>query len=115
MRSSEQRIQLDILHIIVHAAVVPLVAESQTAAGHASRDLRIAGLFFGHRDHAGHLTADLHVQLLQELNGFQIFIAAIDIRYPFAGLSSVIQIEHRGQIIDSQAVGMVSRQPEECA
>ena len=52
-----------------------------------------------------------HVEFAQELDGVQIFATTILVGDPFAGLARVIQIEHRGDRIDTQPVDVALRQP----
>ena len=53
------------------------------------------------------------VELPEESDGFEIFAAAEYVRNPFAGLARVIEIEHRGDGVDAQAVDVIFVDPEE--
>ena len=49
---------------------------------------------------------------MQKLYRFEIFTAAILIGYPFAGFAGIIEIQHRGDAIDANAVGVIFFEPE---
>ena len=52
------------------------------------------------------------VQVLEELDGLQILVAAVYVGQPLAGLAVVVQIEHGGHRVHPQAVHVVLLQPE---
>src|SRR5437588_7298657 len=51
------------------------------------------------------------VEFLQKRNRFEILSSAKFIRYPFAFLAAVIEVEHRRDRIDAQTVQMKFAQP----
>ena len=51
--------------------------------------------------------------MLEELNRIQITVAAIAVRNPFALLSAVVEIQHRGNRIHAQSVDMIFVIPEQ--
>ena len=58
-------------------------------------------------DHdAGMAAVEPLVHLLQEADGLEVFVAAIFVRHPFAVLARIVEVEHRGDGIDAQAVEM---------
>ena len=69
--------------------------------------------FLRHRQHAGEVVADRPVQLLQELDRFEILAAAVSIRRPLAVLARVVEIEHRGDRVHAQAVDVILLDPEQ--
>ena len=71
---------------IVHPAHVPLHAESQAAGVNGMRHAAPRGRFFGDRDYAGELAVHVGVEIPEELDGLQVFAAAVFIGNPFASL-----------------------------
>src|SRR5579864_561085 len=55
----------------------------------------------------------LGVEAAQKGNGVEILPAAKAIGHPFAGLPAIVEIEHRGDGIDAQAVDGVTIEPEQ--
>ncbi len=53
------------------------------------------------------------VQLLQEGDGFEILATAEGVRNPLAGLARVVEVEHRGDGVDAQPVGVELSHPVE--
>ena len=53
------------------------------------------------------------VEPFDEIDGGQVFVAAVDVGYPLAGLPRIIEIEHRRDGVDPQAVEVVTIEPEE--
>ena len=98
---------------VVHPAHVPLVAEAEAAEVHRLRHLRPVGRLFGDRDRAGLLGVECLVRPRQELDRAQILAPAIPIRYPFAGLSAVIEVEHGRDGVDAQTVDVIAIGPEQ--
>ena len=52
---------------------------------------------------------------LRNAIGVAIFVAAFGVGQPFAGLAGIIEIEHRGDGVDAQAVDMIAVDPIERA
>ena len=100
------RLALEILQRVVHEAHVPLEAEAQAAGMNRMRDLRPGGGFLGDGDDAGMAAVDFLVHRLQEADRIEVFVAAILVRHPFAMLARIVEVEHRGDGIDAQAVEM---------
>ena len=53
------------------------------------------------------------VQLLEERDRVQVLAAAVLVGHPLARLARVVEVEHRGDGVDPQPVGVVLAQPEE--
>src|SRR5262245_51928219 len=54
------------------------------------------------------------VEAFDEIDGFEVFVAAITIRDPLSGFSRVIEIEHRCNRVDSKTINVIMLEPEEC-
>ena len=52
------------------------------------------------------------VHLPDKTNGFKIFVATMNIRNPFAFLARIVEVQHRGDRIHADTVGMVFLYPE---
>ena len=112
MRPAEKRIQLDIVHIVMNAAVVPLVIEAESSAGYTAGHLRESRLLFCSRDDTRKFPVNRLIQIFQKSNGLEILIAAVHVRDPLPGFAAVVQIHHRCDVVDAQAVRVICRQPE---
>src|SRR5262249_4718884 len=55
------------------------------------------------------------VEAFQERDGFEILVAAVTVRYPFARLPAVVEIKHRCDGIDAQPVDVIAVEPEKRA
>ena len=71
--------------------------------------------FFRDRHAAGEQAVGLLVRALQEADRIAVFIAAVGIGQPLAGLSRIIEIEHGGHRIHAQAVDVEAVEPIERA
>src|SRR5512135_2771549 len=58
------------------------------------------------------LVRDL-VEFFYEPERLEVFVAPMNVRYPFAGPPRIIEVDHRGDRVDPQPVYMVLLQPEE--
>ena len=63
--------------------------------------------------HARKVVADGPVELLQEIDRFEILAAAVSIRRPLAVLARVVEIDHRGDRVHAQAVDVILLDPEQ--
>ncbi len=98
---------------VVHPPHVPLEAESQPPEVRRLGDARPARRFLGARQDPGmFLMAEL-VEFLEEVDRFEVLVAAEDVRHPFAGFARIVEIEHRRDRVDPQAVEVVTVQPEQ--
>ena len=97
----------------MHPAHVPLEAEAQAAGvgrlGHAGPGRRL----LGDGDRAGDPLVDGAVELLEEVHGLEVLPAAVHVRLPLAGLARVVEVEHRGDRVDADAVDVELLEPVE--
>ncbi len=56
---------------------------------------------------------DFFVELLEEVDGFEVLAAAVAVRHPLAFFAAVVEVQHRGDRIDAQAVDVVLVEPEQ--
>ena len=99
----------------MHPAHVPLEPEAEAPEVRRERDARPGGRLLGHRQHARLPRVDDLVQLAQERDRIEILATAVDVREPLAVAPGVVEVEHRGDRVDPQAVGVVLPQPEQRA
>ena len=112
---AEQRVSLHVAEHIVHPAHIPLEVEAQSPIGSRLGDQRPGGGFLGDHHLVRELGQDSGVQLLQESNRLQIFLAALGVLLPLAVLAVVVEIEHTCHGIHAQTVHMVVVHPEHSA
>ena len=110
---AEIGVQLHVFQEIMHPSHVPLKGEAKAVLFRMGCDLGPGSGFLGNDQCA--MVAPLHhgVQVLEELNGFQVLVASVLIGNPLAFLASVIQIEHGCNCIHPQSVHMVLLHPVE--
>ena len=106
-----QRIHGHIREHIVHPAHVPLEIEAQSADVGRLCDERPRGRFLCDHQHIGVPRKDRFIELLQEIDCFEILSAAVDIRTPFAVSAVIVQIQHGRDGIHAQAVDVERIQP----
>ncbi len=53
------------------------------------------------------------IELAQELDGFEVFPAAVLVRDPLAFLAGIIEVQHRGDGVHAEAVDVIAFAPEE--
>ena len=58
------------------------------------------------------LLENSHIKLLKKIHSFKVAVAAKLIWSPFSRLTAIVQIEHVGYCINTQAINMVLLQPE---
>ena len=107
------RLVLEVRERVVHPAHVPLEAEAEPAQVGRPRDARPGRRLLGGRDHARLAAVDDLVVLLEERDGVEVLVAAELVRHPLALLARVVEVEHRGDGVDADAVGVVLAQPEQ--
>ena len=98
---------------VVHPAHVPLEAEAEPARIRRMRNAAPGCRFFRDRHAAGEQAVGLLVRALQEADRIAVFIAAVGVGQPLAGLARIIEIEHGGHRIHAQAVDMEAVEPIE--
>ena len=111
---AEIRIQFHIFQEIVHPSHVPFMGEAQSVLFRFSGHFRpCCGFLCDH--HCSMISAQHNaVQMFEELDRFQIFIAAVNIRGPLTVFSSIIQIKNGCHRIDTQSVDMELLNPVKC-
>ena len=112
---AEERVGLHVAEHVVHPAHVPLEVEAETAVGRRFCHQR-PGSGFLRDHHLVRVTAEhRRVALLQEGDGLQVFLAAVDVLLPFAVAAVVVEVKHAGHSVDAQAVDVVLLNPEQRA
>ena len=74
-------------------------------------DARPGGGLLGDRDDPGDALVAGGVDLLQERDRLEVLASAVDVRRPLAVLARVVEVEHRGDGVDAQTVGVELLQP----
>ena len=105
------RLLRHVVQRVMHPAHVPLEPEAQAAMGGGPGDPRPGGRLFCDRDDPGDPFVDRRVGLLQQLNGLEVLAAPMDVRVPLPVLTGVVQVDHRGHGINSQAVNVELLEP----
>ena len=103
---------MQILQGVVHPTHVPLEAESQTTGVGRRGDAWVSRGFLGDHHDARIVLVCRGVGFLEEVDGFEILAAAVDVRMPLAGLTAVVQVQHRGDRVHTKRVDMELIQPE---
>src|SRR5215472_12568550 len=107
------RLAFEIPERIVHPAHVPFEREAQPPQIGRTSHLRPGGRFLRNSHYTWKFGVSHMIEFAQELDGFEVLAPAILIRNPFARLARIVQVEHGGDRIDSQAVNMVAVTPEQ--
>ncbi len=81
--------------------------------GRRPGDLRPGRRLLGDRGHARGPLVDGGVHLLEELHRLEVLAAAVLVRRPLALLAGVVEVEHRGDAVDPQPVGVELLEPVE--
>ena len=110
--AAKDRVERRIRDHIVHPAHVPLEVKTKPADRRRLCNKRPCGRFLRDHQRVRVLCEHSGVHLLQKRDGFQVLAAAVDIRQPFPVLAPIIEIEHRRDRIDADAVDMVAFNPE---
>ena len=112
---TEERVSLHVAEHIVHPAHVPLEVEAKAAVRSRLCDHGPCSGFFRNHVLVGVTAQHGVVQLAQESNSLQIFLAAVLVRLPLALLAVIVQIQHGCHRVHAQTVDMVLLQPIQCA
>ena len=115
MELAVHRLPLEVVQRVVHPAHVPLHAEAEAADIGRPRDQRPGGRLLGDRLGVALLLVDLDVEAAQEVDRLQVLAAAELVGDPLALLARVVEVEHRGDRVDAQAVGVVAVEPAQRA
>ena len=106
------RVLLEVAQRVVHPAHVPLEAEAQAADVGRPRDARPRGRLLGGRDdRPARGRAGTVVELLEERDRLEVLAPAELVGDPLALLARVVEVEHRGDGVDAEAVDVVLAQP----
>ena len=97
----------------MHPAHVPLEAEAEPAEVRGPGDARPRRRLLGDRDGARDPLVGGGVHLLEERDRLEVLAAAVHVRRPLARLAGVVEVEHRGDAVDAQAVGVELLEPEQ--
>ena len=107
------RLVREVVEGVVHPAHVPLEPEAEPVGRGRLSDARPGRRLLGDRGRAGDALVDGGVHLLEELHGLEVLAAAVDVRRPLALGARVVEVEHRGDAVDAEAVGMELLEPVE--
>ena len=110
---SPQRVEGDVGEHVVHPAHVPLVVEAQSETlDRVAGDARPSGGFLGDHHRVGMEHMDNIVELLDEVDRDEVLSAAVGVGDPLAVLAVVVEIEHRSNGVNADAVDVVHIEPE---
>lgn len=111
--ASVERVQLHIGQRVVHPAHVPLEVETQSSLVDGACDAAPGGALFGygHDSRAHCLNGPVH--LLEEADRLQVLASAVFVGDPLSVAPGVVQVEHRGNRIDTESVDVVLPAPED--
>ena len=98
---------------VVHPPHVPFEPEAQAAQVGGAGDGRPGGGLLGHQHDGGVVAVDHLVELLDEVDGFQVLPAPEAVGDPLALAARIVQVEHGGDRIDAQAVDVKLLDPEQ--
>ena len=107
------RILAEVEERVVHPAHVPLEGEPEPAVAHRLGHAGPRGRFFRDGETARRLQPNRLVGLLEKLDRFQVFASAILVAQPLARFAAVVEIQHRRDRVDAQAVDMELVEPIE--
>ena len=113
VEAAVHRLLREVLERVVHPAHVPLEAEAEPAEVGRARHPRPGGRLLRDREHARLAVVQHLVQLLQERDRLQVLAAAELVRHPLALLARVVEVEHRRDRVDAEAVGVELAHPVE--
>ena len=108
------RIQRHVPQRVVHPPHVPFEAKAEPADINRARHHRPGGQLLGHRGRAG-LPEHQLVHSAQERDRFEVFAPAESVRDPLPRVAAVVEVQHRGDRIDPDAVDVEFAQPVERA
>ena len=97
---------------VIHPPHIPLEAKTESPIVNRLRDTGPGGGLLGDRDDSGMTAVAGDVEFLQKLDRLQILAPAELVGNPFALIAGVVEVEHRGHRIHTQAVDVVLIQPE---
>ena len=113
VETAVHRVLRHVAQRVVHPAHVPLVTETEPASRGGHRHTGPRGRFLRDAETIREVAADALVQALQERDGLEVLVAALRVGDPVTGAAAVIEVEHRGDRVDPQAVEVEFPEPEE--
>src|ERR1700722_3170616 len=113
MVGAKHRILRGVIQHIVHPAHVPLETEAKSAEVDGTGYLRPGSGFLRDHHRVRVCTIDMFVQSAQKMNRVQVFFSAEAVGYPLSFAATVVEIQHRGNGVDSKAVNMILVHPKQ--
>ena len=107
------RLLLEVAQRVVHPAHVPLQPEPEPTAGGRLRDPGPRRRLLGDGDDARLALVGGRVRLLEQADRLQVLAAAVDVGDPLPVAARVVEVEHRGDGVDPQAVDVELLEPVE--
>jgi hypothetical protein len=107
------RMLADIVKRVVHPTHVPFVAKTEAAPVDRAGNHRPCGRLLSRGGRVRKSGKYLDIATAQKSDRLKILPPAMLVRNPAALGTAVIEIEHRGDRIDAQAIGPVTIKPEE--
>ncbi len=98
------RVEGHVAERVVHPAEIPLVTEAQPARRCRRRHARPRRRFLGDHQHVGEFLADHGVRLAQEADGVEVLPPTELVGHPAAGVTGVVEVQHRRHRVDTQPV-----------
>ena len=95
----------------MHPPHVPLVAEAQAADRGGPAHHGPCRRLLGEGGGVGELAVGHLVQLTQEPDGLEVLAAAVLVGDPFTVVARIVEVQHRGDGVDAQTVGVVAVEP----
>ncbi len=105
------RVLADVAQGVVHPAHVPLQPEAETAGAGRLGDSGPGGGLLGDGHDARHPLVGRGVGLLEQADRLEVLTPAELVGQPLAVLAGVVEVEHRGDGVDPQAVDVELLEP----
>src|SRR6516225_10034360 len=102
----------DIVKRVVHPTHVPLVAKTEAAPIDRAGNHRPCGRLLSGGGRVRKPRERFDIATAQKCDRLKILPPAILVRNPAALRTAVIEVEHRGDRVDAQAIGPVTIKPE---
>ena len=106
------RIARHVLQGVVHPAHVPLVAEAEAADVGRPRHHRPRGRLLGVGLDPGVVAVGHLVERAEQLDRLEVLAPAVLVRDPLALAAAVVEVEHRRDPVDPEAVGVELLEPQ---
>ncbi len=110
---AHDRIQLHVLAEVMHPAHVPLEVKSKAAVLGLGRDLGPRCGLLSDREETGMCAMDHGVEMFEELDRVEVFVSAVLVGQPMAVLLAVVEIQHGGDSVNTDAVDVELLDPVE--